>query len=182
MWSVPGSEVTLTHSVSWLVSFPTPILVWFHPLSPKGLRMWPPWESGPSRRSKQAASGPMATPPLPQTKSRHGLSPLNPFSLGLSCSSQKTCWLIQDSARDNTGPSRVCIRFHCWEPEQRAQTPPPPAVLSGPVAEPCGRSIWPAPLSPWTEAGVGPQLTRVVGAEACSGGPQVPLVPWGSSL
>lgn len=46
-------------------------------------------------------------------------------------------------------------------------------------------SLGQSPSVDLTEAGVGPQLTRVVGVESDSGGPsipQVPLVPWGSSL
>lgn len=33
---------------------------------------------------------------------------LNPFALGLSCSSKKTFWLIQDSAKANSR-SLVCV-------------------------------------------------------------------------
>lgn len=62
---------------------------------------------------------------------------------------------------------------------------PPPAVLSGPVAEPCGRSPWPALPSPWTvalvdlaEAGGGPLLPAGVIGVAVEVNPPFPKHSW----
>lgn len=76
---------------------------------------------------------------------------LNPFSLGSSCLSKKTFWLIQDSAKDNSRSFHVCAFAGNGNKEHGGS---PQAVHGCPAAEPVV-SLASSPLTlssrpPWT--------------------------------